>query len=87
MSDNKYIYKRKDGGEIWCYGKAIEDMTQEEKENGWCFSIACADDEYDIELTTIDVTEERHNSWNKVCSILENLNMFKRTTIEQITYG
>jgi hypothetical protein len=87
MSDNKYIYKRKDGGEIWCYGKAIEDMTQEEKENGWCFSIACADDEYDIELTTIDVTEERHNSWKKICSILENLNMFKRTTIEQITYG
>ena len=45
------------------------------------------DDEYDIELTTIDVTEERHNSWKKICSILENLNMFKGTTIEQITIG
>jgi hypothetical protein len=87
MSDNEYIYKRKDGGEILCYGKAIEDMTQEEKENGWCFSVACADDEYDRELTTIDVTEERHDSWKKICSILENLNMFKDTTIEQITIG
>ena len=87
MSDNKYIYKRKDGGEIWCYGKAIEDMTQEEKENGYTFNVVCADDEYDTLLATIDLTEERHNSWNKVCSILENLNMFKRTTIEQITYG
>tara|TARA_Y100000296_G_scaffold47577_1_gene54531 strand:- start:323 stop:619 length:297 start_codon:yes stop_codon:yes gene_type:complete len=98
MSDTDkeyYTYNRKDGGTILCYGirigaryvKDIKDMTEEEKENGWCFSIACADDEYDIELTTIDVTEERHNSWKKICSILENLNMFKGTTIEQITIG
>ena len=38
MSDNKYIYKRKDGGEIWCYGKAISDVNQDrlEEEGGAC---------------------------------------------------
>ena len=87
MSDEKYIYKRKDGGSIYCYGKPIEKMTTEEKENGYCFNVVCADDEYDQELETIDLTEERHNSWKKVCSILENLQMFKGTTIEQITYA
>ncbi len=85
--NNKYVYKRKDGGEIWCYGKPIEDMTQEEKENGYTFNVVCDDDDYDTLLATIDLTEERHNSWDKICSILENLEMFKGTTIEQITYG
>ena len=85
--NNKYVYKRKDGGEIWCYGKPIEDMTHEEKENGVTFNVVCDDDDYDTLLATIDLTEERHNSWDKICRILENLEMFKGTTIEQITYG
>ena len=80
--NNKYVYKRKDGGEIWCYGKPIEDI-----ENGVTFNVVCDDDDYDTLLATIDLTEERHNSWDKICSILENLEMFKGTTIEQITYG
>ena len=62
-------------------------MTHEEKENGVTFNVVCDDDDYDTLLATIDLTEERHNSWDKICSILENLEMFKGTTIEQITYG
>jgi|TARA_R100000049_G_C1952772_1_gene102092 hypothetical protein len=76
MSDNKYIYKRKDGGEIWCYGKF-------EKDCSYGFSVVCNDEDYDFE-PAIDLENPKTNSWYKICKMLDET---YRGDIEQITIG
>ena len=65
-----YVHKRKDGGEIHCYGHVEEDSN---------FSLACDNEEYDTIVTDIDTTKT--NTWFKVCNYL--LNNY-RSDIEQI---
>lgn len=65
-----YIYKRKDGGATWCYGKVEEDSN---------FSIVCGNEKYDG--IAADVDTAINNTWFKVCKHLENN---YRKDIEQI---
>lgn len=55
-----YIYKRKDGGTTYCYGKVEETSN---------FSIVC-DNEYKDGIFT-DNDPEKNNTWRKVCMYLE----------------
>ena len=71
MSINKdYTYKRKNGGETWCYGNIESDSN---------FDIVCEDDTFDGIAADIDASV--YNTWHKVCSFLEeNYN----NSVEQI---
>ena len=70
MINIDYIYKRKNGGTIECYGDIEEDSN---------FIIACDNENYDTVACSIDTN--KYNTWRRVCKYLdENY----RHDIEQI---
>ena len=59
MSNIDYVYKRKDGGTIHCYGVIEEDSN---------FHVVCDNEDYDGIACDIDGSE--YNTWKKVCDYL-----------------
>jgi len=59
MTNKDYIYNRKDGGTIYCFGKIEEDSN---------FHIVCDDEMYDG--IACDVDAIKLNTWKKVCDYL-----------------
>lgn len=57
---DKHVYKRKDGGETWCYGTIQEDSN---------FSVVC-EDEYNDGIWAGDLDFYPEN-WDQVCEYLE----------------
>ena len=57
---HEHVYKRKDGGETWCYGTIEWDSN---------FSVVCQD-EYKDGIWTGDLGCEPEN-WDQVCEYLE----------------
>ena len=57
MTTADYVYKRKDGGETWCYG------TDHNCAN---YAVVCDDESYDGIATDIVAT-----TWHQVCKHLE----------------
>jgi len=70
-TDDKYVYTKPNGGEIWCYGSIKFDSN---------FEVCCDDEEFDG--VVVDCEGEKYNTWDKVCQyLMENY----RTDLEQIS--
>jgi hypothetical protein len=63
--DKAYIYKRKDGETIFCYGELNEGDNID-------ITLDCDADELDGVACDIDVTDPKTNTWKKICEYLEN---------------
>ena len=62
--DKAYIYKRKDGETIFCYGELNEGDNID-------ITLDCDADELDGVACDIDVTDPKTNTWRKICEYLE----------------
>jgi hypothetical protein len=63
--DKAYIYKRKDGETIFCYGELNEGDNID-------ITLDCDADELDGVACDIDVTDPKTNTWRKICEYLES---------------
>ena len=54
-----YVYKKKDGNTIDCYGKIHEDSN---------FAVVCENELYDG--IAADIEGDKYNTWKKVCDYL-----------------
>ena len=71
QENDKYVFVKPNGGEIWCYGSIEWDSN---------FHLCCDDEEFDG--VAADIDGEEHNTWDKVCQyVIENY----RADIEEIT--
>ena len=58
-----YKYKRKDGGETYCYGEILEDSN---------FEITCEFEDCLKDGVACDIDTDKYNTWKKICEYLEN---------------
>ena len=71
QENDKYVFVKPDGGEIWCYGSIEWDSN---------FQLCCDDEEFDG--VAVDIEGEKYNTWDKVCQyVIENY----RADVEEIT--
>tara|TARA_R100001510_G_C7617916_1_gene179570 strand:+ start:120 stop:377 length:258 start_codon:yes stop_codon:yes gene_type:complete len=71
QENDKYVYVKPDGGEIWCYGSIEFDSN---------FQLCCDDEDFDGVVA--DCEGDIYNTWDKVCQyLMENY----RSDIEEIT--
>ena len=71
QEDDKFVYVKPNGGEIWCYGSIKFDSN---------FEVCCDDEDFDG--VVVDCEGDKYDTWDKVCKyLMENY----RSDLEQIS--